>query len=216
MNTKILDAINDKYNSINTAVNILKQGGIIAFPTETIYGIGANIFDLNAINNIFILKKRDFSKPLAAHVSNLKQIESICTELNDDFYTLFYQFLPGPLSIIVKSNNSIPNIVNNNSNTIAIRMPNNLIALELINSFQYPIAATSANISGQFFLNSPEDIFVNFKGKINAIINGGKTLYEQESTIISLVSPIPTMLRNGVITKENIENTLNKKIISIF
>ncbi len=214
MKTQILDAINDKSNSINIATNLLKDGNIIAFPTETVYGIGSLIYDLTSVEKIYELKGRSKTNPLAAHISDISHTEYLCEYIPDDFYKLAEKFLPGPLSIVLKKNSSISDLVTGNLNTISIRMPDNDICLDLIKSAGQPIAATSANFSGKPASTKLKHVLDDFDGKIPAILDGGNCKYNIESTVLSLAEHHPTIIRPGAITQFEIEKLLGKKVYS--
>ncbi len=208
-----LTGFND--SEIDKAVNSLANGGIVAFPTETVYGLGADIFNENSVKKIFEIKKRDFSKPLAAHLDSVDKVLDVAFEIPDEFFVLAARFLPGPLSIILPKRKEIPSIVSGSSSTIAVRVPDNKIAFELIKRFGKPLAATSANLSGMIPSTTAKEV-VEFIGKdVQIILDGGKCKYSQSSTVISLVEKPPVLIREGVIRKEVLENVLKMKIVKL-
>ena len=198
------------HTNIDLAINILSNGNPLAFPTETVFGIGADIYNINACQEIYKIKSRDYGKPLSAHVSSLAMAESVLDSPSDIFYKLAEKFLPGPLAIIAKKNNSVSDIITSGMNTISIRYPSNLECLKLISAFGSPIAATSANISGESALVNSEDVFKKFDGILSAVVEGTCEL-RTESTIISIVG-IPKILRVGAIGKEIVEDFLSMKL----
>lgn len=196
--------------------NILTLGGTLVFPTETVYGLGANIFNEEAVRKIYRIKGRSFSKPLTAHISSLLQVKLICNNIPDIFYKLAEKFLPGPLSIIIPNvHPNVPKIVTSGYDTIAIRFPNHNICKEIINDFSIPLAATSANISGSKSPVSFEEIGVEVINKVDKVINGGECIYKTESTVLSIVSN-PVVLRQGVLNINEIEEVINQKITKGF
>lgn len=212
--TKILDGINNLTQTIETATKSLKSHEPIAFPTETVYGIGALFFDEDSIKKIFYLKERSLNNPLSAHIGNLDDIKILCDDIPDELYILADNFLPGPLSIIMKKSKYVQDYITGKRDTINIRMPKNSIFEQLIKTLGQPLAATSANKSGYPSANNAHSVYEDFKDKINYIIDGGVCQYSIESTIISLVENEPILIRPGVITQNEIEKVLNRKIKS--
>ncbi len=193
---------------VNIAVDVLKKGGVIAFPTDTVYGIGCNIFDLNATNKVFELKRRDYSKPLTAHLWSIDQVETVAQTDSPFLPMLISNFIPGPITIILPKKEIIPDIVTSGKNTIGIRIPDCNIYLELAKNFGLPIATTSANISNQPSAKNAEQVFEYFGDSLDVILDGGETKYRLESTIVDISQNIPKILRIGVISKEQIEQAL--------
>jgi L-threonylcarbamoyladenylate synthase len=214
------------YNEVTQAAELLKKGKIVAFPTETVYGLGVDYLNENAVSDLFELKGRDAYKPFTLHVSCIKQVEDVASELNDDFYLLAQAFLPGPLTLIVKTAKLFPSMLLKQKKTkddslqyddsvlrtIGIRYPDNVIALELINAFGRPIAATSANYSGYADAINAEEVRKCFSNKIASILDGGETVYKKASTVLSITGPSPVILRQGILEKKHIEDILKKPI----
>ena len=205
MRTLLINPAND----INTAIEILANGNPIAFPTETVFGIGADIFNAEACSKIYDIKSRDIGKPLSAHVSSIAMAESLILNPNELFHKLAEKFLPGPLAIICPKNHLVSDAVTAGLNTISIRYPSHPDCLTLIDKFGKPLAATSANISGEKSLDNSNDVMNVFSGAISAIIIGECSV-GIESTIISIVDS-PKIFRIGAISREEIEDYLNCK-----
>jgi L-threonylcarbamoyladenylate synthase len=214
METKILNCEKYLENSIALAVEYLKHGIPIAFPTETVYGVGSPIFNENGILEVFKIKDRPYSNPLAAHISCLDHVELLCKDIPDDFYKIAEKFLPGPISIVLKKKNTISNYVTGNIDTLSIRMPNNNICKALIDTLGQPIAATSANKTGKPSPNSVESVYDDLAGLIPVILDGGRTRYSIESTVLSLSENEPILFRPGVISQSDIEKVLGKRVYS--
>lgn len=207
MNTKIIN-----YNEISDVLpEYLSDGKIIAFPTETVYGIGGDIFNVNAIYNLFLTKHRDLNKPLAAHIGNIGMVKMISDEIPDIFYKIAEKFLPGPLSVIIPRSKRISSLVTSGLNTIGIRFPDNNIFTDLCNNFGRPLAATSANESGNSDTINTKEVLKELDGKIEYIIDGGETPYKKASTVLNLVGDIK-IFREGAIKKEEIEDFLKIKL----
>ncbi len=198
------------HTNINDAIEIVTSGNPIAFPTETVFGIGADIFNESACKEIYRIKSRDNEKPLSAHVSSIEMAESVLDNPSDIFYKLAEKFLPGPLAIIARKKITVSDIITSGYDTISIRYPSDKICLEFISAFGSPIAATSANISGEPALINSNDVYWKFNGCLHGIIEGICEL-GTESTIISIVDT-PKLLRLGAIEKGIIEDFLNMKL----
>ncbi len=200
-------------SDINQAAKIIKNGSLVAFPTETVYGLGADATNQLACLEIFRAKGRPTNNPLIIHVASIEKAMSLA-EFNDDA-KLLAKFWPGPISFVLpkKKNLELADCVSAGLDTIAIRIPSHPIALELIKASSCPIAAPSANKSGYLSPTLPEHIRKNFTDKIFILEDQENRLsYGLESTILDLSTSIPTILRYGFITPENIESVLGKKV----
>jgi L-threonylcarbamoyladenylate synthase len=193
------------------AADYILRSEVVAFPTETVYGLGANVFDEKAVRKIFKLKKRPSDNPLIVHVSSISQVALLSVELNELALTLIQKFFPGPLTVIVKKNDIVPNAATAGLDTIAIRMPSSWIAQAFIKECGVPIAAPSANLSGSPSATGFEHVLNDFSGKIPCILIGPRTKYGIESTVVDCTSPIPAVLRPGVVTLEELKE-IDKRI----
>jgi L-threonylcarbamoyladenylate synthase len=212
MKTKIIKINPRKLNisKIKMAAEFLRKGGLIAFPTETVYGLGANAFDKNAVNKIFIVKGRPNDNPLIAHICNEQQLLSLVKRVPNNARSLMDCFWPGPLTIILKKKKSVPDEVTAGLSSVAVRMPKNKIALELIKTANVPIVAPSANISGKPSPTNVKHVIDDLDDKIDCIIDGGNVDIGLESTVIDLTQKPPVILRPGKITKLQIEKVIGK------
>lgn len=197
---------------IQEAAELLKKGELVAFPTETVYGLGAPAFQPLAVAKIFETKGRPADNPLIVHLSNLEQLKRVAVDIPPDFYKLAAKFFPGPLTVVLKRHPSVPSLVSAGMNTIAVRMPSHPIAHALIDAVGEPIVAPSANLSGKPSSTSLEHVREDFEGIISGVIDGGSTQFGIESTVISLLSDPPVILRPGTITQEAMEEVLQKPI----
>ena len=203
--TKIFDfKTNINENELLECAQKINEGKLVIFPTETVYGIGANALDCKAIDDIFKAKGRANDNPLIVHVSDFFMLYSLVEDINEIEEKLIKAFMPGPFTIILKKKNIIPNNVSGNLDTVGIRMPNNEIALKLIKCANTPIAAPSANISSKPSGTNVEDIKDEFENKVDIIVDGGNTLVGLESTVLKVIDNVPVILRPGKITKEDI------------
>lgn len=206
VSTKIirLDRDNPDIEKIREAAKILKNGGTVAFPTETVYGLGANALDENAVEKIFIAKGRPQDNPLIVHISDLGQLYELVEDIPERALDLIETYWPGPLTIIFKKKDIIPDRITGGLSTVAVRMPNHRIALELIREAGVPVAAPSANLSGKPSPTEPSHVIEDLMGKIDMIIDGGSTGIGVESTVLDISGEIPTILRPGGITLEDL------------
>ena len=193
---------------IKKAAEIIKSGGVVAFPTETVYGLGANAYDEQAVKKIFELKGRPQDNPLIVHISKKQDVYIVAREIPEKAKVLIREFWPGPLTLVLPKNPSIPDIVTAGLDTVAVRMPDHPIALKLIRLSGVPIAAPSANISGKPSATQPEHIKKYFGEKVFLI--EGEVKIGIESTVLDLTEDVPKILRPGAITKEMIERKIGK------
>lgn len=193
--------------------DIIKNGGIVLFPTETVYGIGANGLDCKAVEKVYKAKGRDFKNPINLLVSSKAMIEQVSKDITKMEYKLIEAFFPGPLTIILKKKDIVPNIVTAGRDTVGVRMPSGKIALKLIEEAGVPIAAPSANLSGSPSGTNLNDIIEEFKNKVDYIIDGGECDIGLESTIVKVVDEVPHILRPGAITEEEIEKIAGKVVL---
>ncbi len=202
---KYLDLRNN-YNKedLLEAANYIKEGKLVLFPTETVYGIGANGLDDNAVKKIFIAKNRVQDNPLILHISNIGMLDKITHNLTLLEKQLINDFFPGPLTIILKRKENIPNSVTAGLDTVGVRMPSNKIARDLIELANTPIAAPSANISGRPSGTNIQDIFYELNDKVDYILDGGDTKIGLESTVIKVINNKIHILRPGKITYDDL------------
>ncbi len=199
-------------SDIARAAEWLREGRVIAFPTETVYGLGAPIFQPAAIADIFRLKGRPSDNPLIAHISDFSEVEQIAVDLPQVAGRLMERFFPGPLTLVLKKHPRVPAIASGGLESIALRMPQEPIAQKLISLVGCPLVAPSANLSGKPSATMAEHVLEDFSGQIAAVIDGGPTTHGIESTVLSLLGGTPILLRPGVITREEIEEVLGQSI----
>lgn len=219
LNNKYIDIQNTKnYDNINEAAKVIKDGGLVLFPTETVYGIGANAFDDEAVKKIFIAKGRAQDNPLILHISDMKMLDEIAENISELEYKLMETFWPGPLTIILNKKKNIAKEATCNGETVGVRMPSNRVAYELIKKANVPIAAPSANISGRPSGTNIDDIIEELENKVDYIINGGETEIGLESTVVRVIGSEIKILRPGKITIEDMKKItedveIDKKIM---
>ena len=189
--------------NLNRAGKLIQAGEIVAFPTETVYGLGANAFNVEAVKKIYSAKNRPADKPLTLHVANFEMIEEIA-EISIVAEKLIEKFLPGPLTVILPKKNIVPDFVTCNSKSVGVRFPNNKIAQELIKIAGVPIAAPSANISGKNPPTTATEVFENLNGRIEIILDGGKCEVGISSTIVDISKGELKILRQGIISTAQI------------
>jgi len=193
------------FNKLNGPAEILKQGGIVIFPTETVYGIGANALNEDAVKKIYEAKKRPPHKPISLLVSNMDMVEMVAKDITPLEYKLMETFFPGPFTIILKKKDIVPDIVTCGQNTVGVRMPDLNLTRKLIDFAGVPLATPSANISGEPSGTNLESIIDKFKDSVDYYIDGGESKLGIASTIVKVIDGVPHILREGSITKEEIE-----------
>lgn len=190
------------------AGEILRDGGLVAIPTETVYGLAANALDGEAVSNIFKAKGRPMDNPLIVHVAKKEDVAPLVKEIPPLAFKLMDRFWPGPLTIIMPKSDLIPDEVSAGLDTVAIRMPSHPVARKIIEASSVPLAAPSANTSGKPSPTTAEHVYEDLVGKINAIVDGGACDVGVESTVITLCSEIPRLLRPGKVTPEELASVL--------
>ena len=209
-----IDPLNPDPSMIRYAAKFILDGKLVAFPTETVYGLGADAFNSHAVKKIFEVKGRPIDNPLIVHVSDLSQLYRVAYDVSEKALKLIERFWPGPLTLIFKRRSEVPPEVSAYLPTVAVRMPAHPIALALIRESDTPIAAPSANISSKPSPTTAEHVIKDLYDKIDLIIDGGETLYGVESTILNIQPSTPKLLRPGAIPLEEIENVIGKVDVS--
>ena len=217
MDTKIvnIDRLQIDKDIIKEAANIIISGGLVAFPTETVYGLGANGLDEKAVKKIYIAKERPQDNPLILHVSSKEEVIPLVKDISEIAHQCMDKFWPGPLTLIFNKSQLIPDIITGGLDSVAIRMPNNEIALKLIKESGTPIAAPSANTSGSPSPTKANHVIEDLDNKIDMIIDGGNTEVGLESTILDLTGEVPLILRPGGITMEQLKEIIPNVIVDV-
>ena len=192
---------------IQKAAKIIRRGGLVAFPTETVYGLGANALDPKAVRRIYAAKKRPLDNPLIVHIANKKDVYRLSDEVPESAHKLI-SFWPGPLTLVLKASKIVPRETTGGLNTIAVRMPNHKVALLLIRESGVPIAAPSANLAGRPSPTTAEHVRRDLEGRIDMILDAGPTNIGVESTVIDLTSKPPQVLRPGGLPFEELRRVL--------
>lgn len=207
METKLLDE-----KGIKTAAEIIKAGGVVAMPTETVYGLAANALDGAAVAKIFAAKGRPADNPLIVHISEPEEIASLVREVPEAAKKLAAAFWPGPLTIILPKSDIIPDEVSAGLDTVAVRCPSHPVARALIKA-SCPLAAPSANLSGSPSPTTFRHVIADMFGRIDAIIDGGDCQVGVESTVITLAADVPRLLRPGGVTAEQLREVIGEVIV---
>lgn len=203
MNTKIITEINEK--TLAEAGEIIRNGGLAAFPTETVYGLGANAYDDSAVKKIYSAKGRPSDNPLIVHLSDVSEIGKAAREVPDNAKKILDKFAPGPFTLILKKQKDISDTVTAGLDTVGVRIPEDATARAFIRAAGVPIAAPSANLSGKPSPTCAEHVIHDMNGRIDAIICGGQSRVGVESTIIDVTGETPVILRPGGITRDDLE-----------
>jgi len=195
-------------NSIQKAAKIIKNSGLVAFPTETVYGLGGNSLDKKAVRKIFEVKGRPLDNPIIVHIADLKDLSKLAKNIPKEVEILARKFWPGPLTLVLFKKKMVSDEVTAGADTVAIRMPKNKIALALIKTSGVPIAAPSANLAGRPSPTEAKHVFEDLGKKVNLILNGGKTKIGVESTVVDLTVKPPQILRPGGVSLEELKKVL--------
>lgn len=218
MNTKIRKINVEKIDQkiIKEAAEILRNGGTVVFPTETVYGLGADALSEKAAKKIYKAKGRPSDNPLIVHISSTKELEKIVANIPESAYKLMDKFWPGPLTIIFNKSELVPKGTTGGLETVAVRMPNHSVALEIIKASETSIAAPSANISGRPSPTSGDHVIEDLNGRVDMIIDSGVVGIGIESTIVDVTSEPPMILRPGYITLEMIQEVIGAVAVDNF
>ena len=195
------------------AAEMIRSGELVAIPTETVYGLGANGLDENAVAKIFIAKGRPQDNPLILHISGPEQMELFCHHIPQKAYDLAEKFWPGPLTIVLPARDIVPKRTTGGLSTVAVRCPDNAVTREIIRLSGVPIAAPSANISGKPSTTTAEHVLHDHDGKIAAVVDGGACRVGVESTIVDLTEERPRLLRPGGVTPEQLLEVLGDLVV---
>ncbi|WP_370571745.1 L-threonylcarbamoyladenylate synthase [Methanomethylovorans sp.] len=209
--TKVFKITSENFSDvIRECAEIIRRGGTVAIPTETVYGLGANALDPIAVNRIFHAKGRPADNPLIVHVASVEQVEQLVIEIPPKALSLIEAFWPGPLTLILKRTAIVPDITTGGLDTVAVRMPADVVARELIRISDKPIAAPSANISGRPSPTSAAHVLHDLEGRIDAVIDAGSTCIGVESTVIDMSGGKPAVLRPGYVSEQKIEEIIGE------
>jgi L-threonylcarbamoyladenylate synthase len=208
-----VDPLNPDKEILRNAVEVLRRGGVIAFPTETVYGLGADAMNPNAVKKIFEIKGRPSDNPLIVHIGSFNMLFEISADLSENIIKSLKILWPGPFTAIVKKGKSVPDITTAGLPFVAVRMPAHPVALALIEEFGRPIAAPSANRSGKPSPTIAEHVIEDLGDSVDLIIDGGETFFGVESTILDLTKDPPILLRPGPIDPETLERVFGKRIV---
>lgn len=203
-----IDLKEKDFAKLEEPAKIIKDGGIVIFPTETVYGIGANGLNAEAVKKIYDLKKRPLSKPINLLVNSIEMIEKVARDITPLEHAIIKEFFPGPLTIILQKKEIVPDIVTANGTTVGVRMPANEIALELIKKAGVPLATPSANISDRPSKTNIKDVMSDFSEGVDCFIDGGESKIGIASTIVQVINGVPHILRQGTITEEQINRLI--------
>lgn len=200
-------------DSPEEAAEFIRSGRLVAFPTETVYGLGADIFDEAAVGKIFEAKRRPADNPLIAHVARQAELHLLATEITEHAQALIERFFPGPLTVVVKKTTEVPLIATAGLDTIGVRMPRNETARKFLSACGMPVAAPSANLSGRPSPTTWRAVFEDLDGRIDCILKGGATEIGLESTVVDCSMKQPAVLRLGAITLEQLRAVVPRTVL---
>jgi len=200
---------NPEENLIQKCVDVIKSGGSVVYPTETLYGLGVDVFNNEACLRVFSIKERNLQKSLIVHIANIDDINKVANNVCDDAIKLMNRYWPGALTIVLNKNKNISDFISK-SDTVGVRIPNNKIELEIIKKVGTPITGTSANLSGNIGIIDPIEAFKELGDRVNIVIDGGVCEIGKPSTIIDLSNGNIKLIREGAILYSDILNFLDK------
>jgi L-threonylcarbamoyladenylate synthase len=212
MDTQSIKVETEAYpaDKLRMIVSILDNNGLIVYPTETFYGLGANCLSSDAVKKIFVLKRRDRAKPLPVVISELNMLDSLVAEVPiaaEPFLSLYW---PGPLTLVFPANPNLPQELLGAKRTIGVRLPAHAGVRDLVKNAGFPITATSANISGEEEFSDPNKVYDAFVGRVDCIVDGGETRGGPPSTVVDLTSRVPRILREGAIPTSELQKWLER------
>jgi L-threonylcarbamoyladenylate synthase len=199
-----------EFDKIGVAAEVIRRGGLVAFPTETVYGLGADALNGRAIARIYAAKKRPLDNPIIVHVSNKEEVCKLSISVPETANILMDNFWPGPLTLVVKASETVPEATRAGLDTVAVRMPSHKVALALIRESKVPIAAPSANLAGRPSPTTAEHVRQDLCGRIDLILDAGPTTIGVESTVLDLTADPPQVLRPGGVTYEELRRILGR------
>ncbi|MEM1620205.1 MAG: L-threonylcarbamoyladenylate synthase [Fervidicoccaceae archaeon] len=199
--------------AVSECANLIRAGGLVAFPTETVYGLGANAYDIGAVLRVYEVKRRPLDNPLIVHIASADQLLEVARSAPEQALRLVERAWPGPLTLVLPRNPRVPRETTGGLDSVAVRVPAHPVALALIKEAGVPIAAPSANVSGRPSPTEASHVVEDLWGLIDAIIDGGETLFGVESTVVSFLTDPPILLRPGSLPIEEIERILGREII---
>jgi L-threonylcarbamoyladenylate synthase len=197
-------------HELEDAVEVLHAGGLVAFPTETVYGLGADALNIEAVQKVFDAKGRPSDNPLIIHISSIEGISQFSASIPSKGLHLAHKYWPGPLTLVLKRNENVPDIVTAGLDTVALRVPNHPVTIELLNKYGGGIVGPSANISGRPSPTTAEHVLHDLDGKVDLILDAGPTTIGVESTVLDVTIDPPVILRLGGLSKEVIEQEIGK------
>ena len=200
------------YEKIRDAAEVIKRGGLVAFPTETVYGIGADAFNEEAVGRVYEAKGRPSDNPMIVHIARASDMGLLVSEITPDAVKLADAFWPGPLTMVLPKREEVPTRVTGGLDTVGVRLPDSEIAVALIRFAGTPVAAPSANISGKPSPTKAEHVIKDLDGKVDMILTGPECRVGIESTVIDMTASPPTILRPGFVTMDDIEAVLEKPV----
>ncbi|WP_338600375.1 L-threonylcarbamoyladenylate synthase [Sulfolobus tengchongensis] len=208
-----VDPLYPELDKIKRAASVIRAGGTVVFPTETVYGLGANALNPEAVKKIFIAKNRPMDNPLIVHIERLDQLQEVAMEIPEEIINIAKIVWPGPLTFVLKKTDKVPKETTGGLDTVAVRMPAHPIALALIRESGVPIAAPSANLATKPSPTRAEHVIDDLYGKVDMILDGGETFFGVESTVINVTVNPPVLLRPGPFSVEELEKIFGKIVV---
>lgn len=203
----------DIQQQIERGISILRQGGLVAYPTDTVYGLGACVSLPQAVERVYEVKERPRSMPLSLLLADASQVTGVAESVPLVAWSLIRSFWPGALTIVLPRSNAVPDIVTAGDKTIAVRIPAHPVPVALIEGLEAPIVGTSANLSGQPSPLTAEEVYAQLGGRVDLIIDGGRCPGGKESTVVDVTGGTPVVLREGAISREELERVCGQTLL---
>ncbi len=213
MKTEVINITTEYERALNEAKRLINDGEVVGIPTETVYGLGANAFDEDAVKKIFVAKGRPSDNPLIVHIAKFEDLEPLVKEIPEKVKVMAEKFWPAALTMIMKKSEKVSDVVSGNLDTVAVRMPENDYARAIIESCGVPLAAPSANLSGSPSPTNAKYVYDDMNGRLPLIIDGGNCEIGVESTVISFAEDPPRLLRPGGVTLEEMTSVIGEIVV---
>ncbi len=215
LKTRVLgiEESNPRTPELLEAAQCIRSGGLVVFPTETVYGLGGNALSPDAVGRIFAVKRRPADNPVIVHVSDREMVRRVAAEIPNVAHELMDRFWPGPLSLVMRKGDDVPDVVTAGLDSVSVRMPSHRVALALISEAGVPVAAPSANISGRASITCAAEAVNELSGSVDFIIDSGRTSIGLESTVLDVRKPLPEILRPGGVTLEQLRRAIGDVLV---
>ncbi len=200
----VIDPVQPEHSLLSEVAEVLRTGGVIAFPTDTSYGLGVNPYNKAAVNKVYKLKGRDFNNPLLLLINDIRQLDELARDVSPNTWKLIEDFWPGPLTLILHANEKLRKFQVGSSGKVGVRLPDNILARAIVSAVEFPVTATSANPSGKPSVFSAREVLEYFPDNLDVIVDGGAGLRGKESTIVDVTTEPFKLIRSGAVALDEL------------